>query len=55
MAAYSYFFCIHLSFESVRIVICYKVHKPKMAVAFQTSSLLAKHKGPPLFTGDVFQ
>ena len=37
-----------LSLESLRIVICCKVHKrPKTAVA--------KPKGTPLFTGDVFQ
>ena len=45
-----------LSLESVRIVICCKVHKrPKTAVAFKTSILLAEPKGTPLFTGDVFQ
>ena len=37
-------------------VICYKVHRrPKTAVAFKTSILLAKLKGTPLFTGDVIQ
>ena len=40
-----------LSLESVRIVIYCKVYKrPKTAVA-----LLAKPKGTPLFTGDIFQ
>ena len=43
-----------LSLENVRIVIYCKVHKrPKTAV--KTSILLAKPKGSPLFTGDVFQ
>ena len=45
-----------LSLENVRIVLCCKVHKrPKTAVAFKTSIFLAKPKGTPLFTGDVFQ
>ena len=45
-----------LSLESVRIVNRYEVHKrPKTTVVFETSFLLAKLMGTPLFKGDVFQ
>ena len=45
-----------LSLESVRIVNRYEVNKrPKTTVLFETSFLLAKPNGTPIFTGDVFQ
>ena len=45
-----------LSFESVRIVSSYKVHKrPKTAVAFKTLFCLQSLMGTPLFTANVFK
>lgn len=45
-----------LSFESVRIISWFKVHKrPKTAVTFETSCLLIKPNGYPTFQGNVFQ
>ena len=51
----TYFYFSALSFESVRIVNRYEVHKrPKTTVVFETSFLLAKPNGYPTFHGRRF-